>query len=270
MNSVIKEIKKYFNVYIAFVKNCIIAQMEYRFNFYISFLFDCAFLLTRIIYVAVVYQTQVEINGLSADQILIFIGTFTIMSGIYGFFYVNNFFRISDYIRQGNLDLLMVKPISLQFMVTLRYVDLGISLPDLIGGTIMVIVACMKLNISVSFTSILGYLLLLISGTIIMYVIFLLPHILSFWIVKTTAINNIVDALFEFNNMPMFIYSKWMQRIGLFLVPLFAISNFPAMFLLNLMTIKYIIWAIAAPIILLVILRLVWNLAIKNYTSASS
>ncbi len=31
--------------------------------------------------------------------------------------------------------------------------------------------------------------------------------------------------------MPMLIYSKWLQRIGVFFIPVFFITNFPAMFL---------------------------------------
>lgn len=270
MGIILKGLKKYLFIYSLFMKSCLMAQMEYRFNFYMSFLLDCAFLLIRILYVVVVYQTGIVVNGLSPDAILLFIGTFTVMSGVYAFFYVNNFFKVSEYVRQGMMDVFITKPISLQFMVTLRYVDFGLAIPDLIGGAIMIFTACSRLGISFNILNIMGFIGLLVSSTIITYGIFLFPHILSFWVVKTTAINNITDTLFEFNNMPMDIYSKWIQRIGLFIVPLFVISNFPAMFLLNRLNTTYIIWAIVAPVICLTLVILFWRFAIKNYTSASS
>lgn len=70
--------------------------------------------------------------------------------------------------------------------------------------------------------------------------------------------------------MPMVIYTKIIQRIGIFLIPIFTISNFPSMFLVGKISNTLLIWAYIVPIILFVLVRIFWNYAIKNYSSASS
>ena len=265
----VRELKKHMHIYGLFIKNCLIAQMEYRFNFFMSLLLDCAFLLTRLLYVTVVYKTNLSVGDLNSDTILLFIGVFTFMSGVYAFFFVNNFFKISEYVRQGTLDILITKPISLQFFATLRYVDFGLAIPDTLGGLAMIIVACYKLNISLSILNILGFIGLILAGSVVMYSIFLLPHILSFWVVKTKAINNISDSLFEFNNMPMQIYNKWLQRIGIFIFPLFVITNFPSMLIIGKLTGIYAICAIIAPFLIFLLVKKFWDFAVKNYSSVN-
>ncbi len=264
-----KELKKHVYIYGVFIKNCLIAQMEYRFNFYMSLLLDFAFLITRLLYVRVVYKTNLSVLDLNPDTILLFIGVFTLMSGVYAFFFVNNFFKISEYIRQGTLDILITKPISLQFFATLRYVDFGLAIPDTVGGLAMIMIACFKLNIKFSILNVLGFIGLILAGVIVMYSIFLLPHILSFWVVNTKAINNISDSLFEFNNMPMKIYSKWLQRIGVFVFPIFVITNFPSMFIIEKLGGIYAVWAIIAPVLVFLLVKKFWDFAVKSYSSVS-
>ena len=93
----------------------------------------------------------------------------------------------------------------------------------------------------VTVASIAGFLFFLICGALLTYSLFLLPHLLVFWTTATNGIADLTAAVWDFNNMPQLIYGKWMQRIGTFLLPVFVITNFPAMH-------KYI-WVPAAWVI---------------------
>jgi ABC-2 type transport system permease protein len=70
--------------------------------------------------------------------------------------------------------------------------------------------------------------------------------------------------------MPMDIYNRWIQAIGIFVLPIFAITNFPPMFVLNKMPPIYLAWSVLLPLLLLMIVRLLWQQGLKNYNSASS
>lgn len=263
-------IKKYLLIYKAFMKNCIMAQMEYRFNFFISFFLDCAFLATRLVYVLIINESGIEINGWTSDGIILHIGVFTMLSGIYALCFVNNFFKISDYVRTGELDIYITKPISSQFMTTMRYVDFGMAIPDFFGGIIIVAIAWKRLNLDLDILTIMGFIGLLLCSSIVMYAIFLLPHVISFWIIKNKALKVISDSLFEFNNMPMIIYNKILQVTGIFILPIFTIANFPSMFLLGKLNGFFAIWAIVVPIISMLVIRLIWKKGMMSYTSTGS
>jgi ABC-2 type transport system permease protein len=270
MRQALFEFRKHVFIYYLFVKNSLIKQMEYRTNFFISIAVETGFLLSKLLYVLVVYQIGTEIRGLSPDGILLFIGTFVLITAVYTGCFMLNFYDLSRQVRDGSLDMLITKPVSLQFITTLRQFEFGIPVPNIIGGTIMVAIAWNRLHIPFTPANVAGYAGVLASGIAVAYSVYLFPQLLSFWIVKTSAIIEIADKGWDFNNMPMVIYGKWLQRIGTFVIPVFMIFNFPPMFLMGKLNTVYSIWVFAAPVLFFSLVRLFWNFAVKRYSSASS
>lgn len=268
MRNLSYELKRYALIYFLFVKNSIMAQMEYRANFFMQIVSECAALASRLLYVVVVYQTGLTLNGLPTDSILLFMGTYFIMTFVYVFFFVNNFFEFQQHVRNGTLDWFMTKPISLQFMVSLRKINFGMSIPDLVLGIILVGYGWSRLNIEVSAWNMIGYLLLTLGGAIMVYVVFMFPQILVFWLGNTVNLYQVGAQLWESNTMPMSIYNKAMQTIGTIVFPIFLISNFSPLFILNQLTLLQTIWGFVAPVIFLVLLRLLFKKGLKRYASA--
>jgi ABC-2 type transport system permease protein len=267
---ILKTIKRYIQIYLILSKNSIIAQMEYRANFVTALLVECAFLLAKSLYAIVVYNANITINGLTPDDILLFIGNYTILTGIMcGIFYMN-FTNISNFVREGTLDILITKPVSLQFLIAFKTVNIGLAIPNIIGGTLMVIIAINRIGMDITFTLMFWYIVLMIVSIVITYGILLIPSLLSFWIVKNQAINDMTYALWDFNNMPMGIYSKWLQRFGVFVVPIFIISNFPSLLLIGKISTMFIIWSVIVSILLIVLSSYIWKRALNGYSSASS
>jgi len=270
MNNVLRELKKHLIIYGLFLKNSLMAQMEYRFNFIGNFSMEAGYLLAKLSYVVVVYRSGVKINGVSADEILLFIGTFITLTAVYaGLFMLNNF-GLRAKIKDGDLDLLLTKPVSLQFMATLRQADLTIFSVDFIAGGIVVIIAWGRLGIPVTFLTVGGYLGFMAISCVVSYCLFLLPQIFSFWLMNTSAIAEISDSFWDFNSLPMDIYTNWIQLIGIFILPIFIITNFPPLFVLHRLPPVYLAWSAVLPLILLGVVRLLWQHGLKNYSSASS
>jgi ABC-2 type transport system permease protein len=270
MAEILREIKKHLFIYLIFVKNSLISQMEYRFNFIGNFCMESGYLLVKLSYVVVVYRSGVTINGLSPDEMLLFSGTFITMTAVYaGLFMINNF-GLRRKIKEGDLDLILTKPVSLQFIATLRQSDVAIFGVDSVAGLIAVGIAWSRLQIPVNLITVGGYAGFFLISVLVSYSLFLLPQILSFWFLDTTAIAEITDSFWDFNLMPMDIYNRWIQQIGIFILPIFAITNFPPMFLLHKMPPVYMVWALFLPLILFTVVRMIWNQGVKNYSSASS
>jgi ABC-2 type transport system permease protein len=270
MRAILVEIKKHLLIYVLFLKNSLMAQMEYRFNFIGNLSMETGYLLVKLSYVVVVYRSGVKINGLSPDEILLFIGTFVTLTGVYaGLFMINNF-NLRGKIKDGDLDLLLTKPISLQFIATLRQADLTIFSVDVIAGSIMIAVAWARLGIPASLLNLGGFIAFMLVSCLISYSLFLLPQVLSFWLMNTSAIAEITDSFWDFNNMPMDIYNTWIKQIGVFILPIFVITNFPPMFVLHKMPPIYLAWSLLVPFILLFFVRLLWSKGLKSYSSASS
>jgi len=270
MKNFYKELRKHLIIYWLFLKSSLMVQMEYRFNFIGNLSMEAGYLLVKLSYVVVVYRSNVKINGLSPDEILLFIGTFVGLTAVYaGMFMINNF-RLRGHIRDGDLDLYLTKPVSLQFMVTLRLADLTLFAVDLLAGGVMVTIAWARLGIPLTLYTMGGYLLFFALSSAVAYSLFFLPQILSFWMTNTSAIAEITDSFWDFNNMPMDIYHNWIKQVGVFILPIFVITNFPPMFVLGKLPPLYAIWAFLLPVALLWLVRVVWQRGLRSYSSASS
>ncbi len=267
---ILKEIRKHLYIYSLFLKNCLASNMEYRANFITGMISEIAYLFPKLLYIAVSYSLDIHINGLTPDSILLFIGTYTFITGVMSAMIFSNYASIGGYVRSGNLDMFITKPISLQFMTTLRNVDIGVAVPNVIGGIVMICIAWSRLGLSADIVNIAGYTLLVAEGLVVTYAVVMSIAMLAFWIVDTGSIYSIVVSFWDFNTMPMNIYGKWLKRIGVFAIPIFVISNFPCLFLLRQMSFIYILWSFIVPVLSNVVLRLFWKLSIRNYSSASS
>jgi ABC-2 type transport system permease protein len=270
MVTLFREIKKHLLIYLLFIRNNLMAQMEYRFNFIGNLSMEAGYLCVKLSYVVVVYRSGVNINGLSPDEILLFIGTFVALTAVYaGLFMINNF-SLRTKIKDGDLDLLLTKPISLQFMATLRLSDMMIFGVDALAGGIMIAIAWARLGIPVTLFTLGGFLVFFAISSLVAYSLFLLPQILSFWFMNTSAIAEITDSFWDFNSMPMDIYNRTIQQVGVFVLPIFVITNFPPMFLLNKMQPVHQAWSVILPLALLVLVRRLWKKGLTMYSSASS
>ncbi|MGL5646322.1 MAG: ABC transporter permease [Clostridium sp.] len=261
-------IKRYLSVLGVFARNSLLTNLEYRANFFAGMFVEVGFMVAKLTYVFLIYETNITINGMTPDYMLIFIGTYVFMTGIYMSFY-GNFLNISNQIKTGNLDILITKPVSLLFILSFQNIDFAMPIPCLISGTIMIGIGWVNCGIVVNLLNISLFIIFLILGSILTYALFLLPRLLSFWIISTNGISQICDSLWDFNNMPKGIYGRLIQNIGTFIIPIFLITNLPGMIIKE-KSIFFMAIGVIAPAIFLWITLKVWKIGIRNYTSASS
>ena len=151
-----------------------------------------------------------------------------------------------------------------------RKFDIGLGIPNVLAGVIMVVISWGRTGTDVSIINIVGYICFTLVGCLVTYPLLIIPTILAFRLIRVDALQNIIFALWDFNNMPMAIYHKSMQRIGVFLIPIFLITNFAPMFVFGILPKVYMLYSVVAIPLFVWISILLWNKAIKNYSSASS
>ena len=269
MKRVLHTIKRYLSLLLTFGKNSLAGQLEYRINFFAGIFVETGFMLSKLTYVVLIYSVNCTINGMTPDYILMFIGTYAVMTGIYMSF-APNFYNISNYVKNGTLDIYLTKPVSQLFILSFRYIDFAMPIPNLLSGIIMVVIAWKRCHFEVNFWNSALFLLFVFTGAILTYAIFLLPRLLAFWVVSTNGISQVSDSLWDFNNMPMGIYNRVIQGIGCFLLPVFLITNVPGLVIGGRVNPWFIGWSLAAPFLFLAIAVFVWRTAIRKYSSASS
>jgi ABC-2 type transport system permease protein len=269
MKGILREIGKHLRVYLMLVRMNVMSQMEYRANFVTGILMELGYLVVKIMYVVVAFSAGRQIAGFSPDQMLVFVGTFVTATGAYAGLYMLNMFQLSGLVKDGSFDTLMTKPVSLQFMATLRRCDVGIFLVDVVAGVVMTCIGFSRLSGFLDFWRLSGYALFLLCGSAVGYAIYLIPETLVFKIINAQAIAGVADSFWDFNNVPMIVYDRVGKAIGTYVIPMFLITSFPSLFALGRMSGAQMIWGCLAPVVFIAVSRLAWKSGIKNYSSAS-
>ncbi len=264
-----RQIGRYCRLMGVFAKYSLMSALEYRINFITGVTVEMGWMIIKLLYVAIIYKAGTSIGVLTPDHILLFVGTYVFMTGVYMLYY-GNFGSLPWMIQQGELDLYIVKPVSLQFLVTLRRLEFAYLLPDFVVGVIMIVTGWRLAGLPSDVLSVAGFLFFLLCGCLLTYSIFLLPYLLGFWIISLGGIADISNALWDFNNMPSLIYEKWMRRIGTYVLPVFVITNFPGLFLMGELNVWACVWGAAAPVLFFLLSRKLWKISLKRYSSASS
>lgn len=268
--SIPREIVKHIRLWARLVKMSLMSNMEYRVNFVTGLLMEGGYLIVKLLYSLIAYRAGRQIAGFGPDELLVFTGTFVIMTGFYAGFLGANLFALSGLVRDGSFDLILVKPVSTQFLASLRRADIAFFLLDLLAGLTMVVVGLIRLGNAFDPLRLLGYGFYMASGSLVGYALFLLPMTLVFKLLRADALAGLTDSFWDFNLVPMVAYNRLGQIIGVFVLPMFAISNFPSLCLLGRMPLVYMVWGLVAPAIFLTITHLAWKAGVKNYQSGNS
>jgi ABC-2 type transport system permease protein len=265
-----REILKHLRIWLKLIKLNFMSQMEYRANFMSGILMEAGYLFAKIMYVIVAYRAGREIAGFGPDEIIVFVGTYVAITGFYAGLLATNLFQLSDLVRGGSFDLMLVKPINTQFYATFRRSEIGALLFDTVAGIAMVAVGLARIGAGFSILGIFGWALFAASGAAVGYALWVIPISFVFRIVRADAIAGFADAFWDFNNVPMIVYGKWGRAIGMYAIPIFVVTNFPALFALGRMSPLNFIWGLAAPVIFCFIASLFWRSGIKHYESGGN
>lgn len=262
-------IRYYGRVFLALAKCSLMTQLEYRINYISSLFIEIAYALVKLIYVVMVYQTGCRIGMLTPDHIAMFVGSYSLMTGIYMYFY-RGYTAIPGYVKTGDLDMLLTKPLSLRFFVTFRKLDYAMPVPNAVVGIALIAYGWQKTGLPVTIGAVIGFAGFVLLSTMTTLFFFLIPHILAFWFVGVNGVVRLSADLWDFGNMPGQLYGRWIDCAGTFIFPIFLITNYPVWFIMGEINAYMIIWALAAPILAYAVSQIFWKQALKHYTSASS
>ncbi len=270
MRNLLKEIAKHLALHAQLVRMNLMSHLEYRINFVTGLLMEAGYLIVKLLYVFVVFRSGAKVAGFSPDEILVFIGTFVLVTGFYAGLFMMNLFQLSGLVRDGSFDMILTKPVSTQFLATFRRSDVAIFLLDFLAGLVMVVIGIARLGLGFDPVRVLGYAFFVASGSAMAYALYLLPMTLVFRLTNVQALAGLADSFWDFNNVPMVVYNRVGQAFGIFLIPVFIITNFPALFALGRMSPLFALWGALSPVLFTVLASLAWRAGIRGYTSASS
>lgn len=260
-------LKWYLRLAVHFGKLSLQSVMEYPLNFVSGVCVELAYMMIKLVYLYVVISTGMKVGSLTPEMVIIFVGTYIFMTGIWMFLSGVN--DIPGKVVKGDLDLIMTKPGSLQFLQTFGRYNFALAFPNVTVGTILMILGWNAAAVPATPGNIAIFLLYLVCGMILTYAFGLMASLLVFWVTSLNAVNTLYSAFWDYNNMPMELYPKIIRQIGTFLIPIFLVTNWSGMAVLGKLGSVEFIWGVIIPVAAFLASRMMWKAGIRKYTSAN-
>ena len=247
--------KRYFQIMKAYLRGSLMYQMEYKFNFLVGGSFELIWMAMYIIFINVAFLHTKDINGWNKYQMLMLTFQGGLMDSVFTFAVVPGLKRLPELINTGKLDFLLLQPVNKKFIFI----------------NIFGIIYCIKkLHIILTPTKILIYVLLSINGFLMIYSIMFILMSLAFWFMRMDIVMGIGSELITVGNKPMSIYPNIIQKILIFIIPLFVCFNFPILYIVKGLNLYFIIYSFIATAICFMILTFIFKRGLRRYVSAGS
>ena len=194
---------------------------------------------------------------------------FQIYSVILMVFLMPNLEAISRTVFQGQLDGLLLRPVSVQMILSLRSLRV-IGLLRLVPGLAIVAWALNALGHTPGLLDLLVAGCLLLCGIVIVYAIWFATLTIEFWRTGLWSMELMVPRLFDFGRYPDGIYLGVTRTAFLTVMPVILIANYPLHALLGDWSIGMVMHSAGLAVVFIILSRLQWRLGLSRYSSASS
>ena len=266
----LRQARRYLRVWWAFAHSSLMREMSYRASFYMGALRNLIWLALALVNIEILFSHTDALVGWTKPQLLLLLGLARLGQSITGFFFANNMFAIADYIMSGQMDYILLKPISSQFTASLRYVRIH-ALPDMLINAGLAIHALRLMGHAPGPTQMVAFAVLFAAGLAMMYALWLALATLSFWLVRQAPnIAELFDTLYEAARYPRRIFAPGLQMVVTYVVPLAFVTLFPAQALSSGIAWRYPLGALPLAALILYLSSRIWRLGTRSYTSASS
>jgi ABC-2 type transport system permease protein len=175
---------RYLKLLSVFYKYSILKELEYRVNFLSNAFMSIFWLVWGIVGVSVFFLHRDKMGDWTFPEVLMVVALFTLFNGVMEAFLRPNVGAVIEQIRDGTFDFVLTKPVNAQFISSLRNIVVW-RLIDVVIGILLIVYALGQLHVAPTFVQIGVFVLMLGSGTVIVYSIWLMMVSLAFWFVKT-------------------------------------------------------------------------------------
>ncbi|HEY5922838.1 MAG TPA: ABC-2 family transporter protein [Kofleriaceae bacterium] len=260
---------RYFSLFTVQLRTSVATAMQYRANFIIEAVLSVAWLAIALLPLIVLFDQRKSVAGWDQPSALIVMAYFMAVKAIMEGMVTPSLVGLVEKIRTGAFDYVLLKPVDSQFMVsTAGYEPQKVI--DLIGAFALASYAFSKLGVWPTLPQVAVGILLLIAGVLAMYSLWIICAAASFWVVRLDNLIYLLMAVFDTARWPIQVFRGAWRFIFTFLIPVAIMTTFPAMALLGRLSTRTTLLTLAGALAMLVISRLIWRAAIRNYTSASS
>jgi ABC-2 type transport system permease protein len=243
------------------------SSLEYRVDFWIHLFLSILWTIAVLLPLWVIFQHRTSIGGWEWYDALFVSGFFTLFLGVIEGMIQPSLSQLVESFRNGNMDLLLLKPVDPQILITTLKIQPW-NATDSLAGVIILLYALSQRPSPPSFQGIALALIFFFCGLILIYDIAFLAASLGAVFVKVDNLIYLFLSLLDAARWPTSIFPAGLRILFTFVIPISVMTTFPAEALRGRATISMILISFTVTTGFTLISRWTFRQAMKSYMSA--
>ena len=258
-----------FKLLSAFLKVNVQMALAYRADTIVNILLNLMWLGWELLSLSIIFNNTETIGGWDFGDLIALLGVFRLVHTLMIALIWPNTEKFNQSIRDGSMDYTLLQPVNSMFLVTFSRITVWRAW-DLILAAILIAVGVNMSGDTTTPLHILTFILLTVSGAIVIYSLWIVLIALTFWFTKFDNNVTILQALLDAGRYPVTVYPVWLRILVTFIIPIAVATTIPLQALRGDLTLSRALMFIAISIVSFLIASQVWKRGLKQYSGASS
>jgi ABC-2 type transport system permease protein len=179
-----------------------------------------------------------------------------------------NMWDVSKSIQSGDMDYLLLRPASSQFLATFQRINLTEGVNALIGIG-LIAYSLNQTGAELSAVSIGAALAMMLCGLVLLYAFWCASVTLAFWF-QAGPLESLFHWFIDAGRYPVSFFKGWIRLFLTFVFPVAFASTFPTQALLGVIEPRTLLTGCLLSVLALWGANRFWNVGVRHYSSASS
>jgi viologen exporter family transport system permease protein len=253
----------------AFFKVNVQMALAYRADTIVNILLNVMWLGWELLSLNIIFSNTTTLGGWGLGELIALLGVFRLVNTMMIAIIWPNTEKFNQSIRDGSMDYTILQPVNSMFLVTFSRITVW-RIWDLVLAIVLIVVGINISGDTTSPLSILTFILLTVSGAIVIYSLWIVLIALTFWFTKFDNNVTILHALLDAGRYPATVYPAWLRIIVTFVIPVAVATTIPLQALRGDLNLNQVILFFTVGIVSFLIASRVWKSGLKQYSGASS
>lgn len=264
------KLARYLGIYAALWRNSVTREMQFKSNFILWIIVELLWFALQLTFIGVIYSHTDHIGDWSQWQVILLIGTSNFIQQLFTAVFLSNLVQLSELIRTGRLDFMLLLPINTRFVISFRQVDLG-GFINAAFALSVITYAGHQLHLAIAPAQLLGYGFLVCASLLVHYSLMTMLTASSFWTVRAQGIVWGYYNLFNIARLPDAAFRGLFKAFFTYALPMLLVANVPAKLLVRKLNDPVEMALLCGlALVLFGISEGIWRKSLRHYTSASS
>jgi len=243
-------------------------ELIYRTNALINALLSLMWLGWELLGLSIIFSNTQTLAGWGPGELVALLGVWRLVNTVMVALIWPNTEKFNASIRDGSLDYTLLQPVNSQFLVSFSRIVIW-RLWDVALAAVLIVTG-IGMSRGGGSLNLVSFLLLTISGALIIYSLWIVLIACTFWFVKFDNNVTILQALMDSGRYPANVYPVWMRLIVTFVVPVAVATTVPLQALRGDLLWWQVLMFLAIGAASLIVAAQVWKLGVRRYSGASS